>query len=121
MSKVSVRDHLSATYSELRRKGQLVTVTLLAKESGVARGVIYRDHRDIVDLVLRDRSPKKLEEVEVLRLKIEKLKRLLNEERLFAKDMSALCAHLLSNLKLERERVERLEVRLNKVGSIKKS
>lgn len=116
----ATRERLMEVLAEIiRRSPDDVTVTKLSQESGVARSVIYRDHRDVVDVVRRRVSPARLDEIEVLRIKVKKLNKLLRDQKKISADLAAVCANLLYNIRVEKERVERLEGRLGKIGKIK--
>lgn len=119
MGRDQVRQILFLAYSELNRKApNELSIVALAAESGVARSVIYRDHPDIVDMMRRRNTPGKLEEVEILRLKVSKLNKLLKREKQTSADLSAVCTNLIYNLNIEKDRTQRLEGRLRRIGRI---
>jgi len=70
-------------------------------------------------MVRRHMTPSKMEELEILRLKVNRFKEELDREKQRSDDLATVCSTLLFNLKREKERSERLEGRLKRMGSIR--
>ncbi|MDX2219549.1 MAG: hypothetical protein SF172_11045 [Burkholderiales bacterium] len=104
----------------MRKRGTLgvLTVVDLARESGVSRSLIYRDHGDLVERLSLLKREKSKAKVDAERHLIAKLRAKCARQSETIKSLATGCAELLNLLELEKRRSKRLAERIQRISQL---